>query len=70
MTCQSKVEPLAVFGPVDTSPTQNLNQYFQAISSGYGVTTSSYLGASIVNNNPFTWYKGGGTCDIPNGFSP
>jgi hypothetical protein len=65
---QSKVEPLAVLGPVDTSPTQNLNTYFQAISSGYGVTTGSYLGASIVNNNPFTWYKGGGTCNIPNGF--
>jgi hypothetical protein len=65
---QSKVEPLSALGTVDTAPTQNTNNFFQSIVSGYGVTTTSFIGGTITNNNPFSWYKGGGTCTIPGGF--
>jgi hypothetical protein len=65
---QSKVEPLSVLGTIDTSPTQNLNHWFQSVSAGYGVTTTSYFGADVTNANPYSWYKGGGTCTINGGF--
>lgn len=57
---QAKVEPLAAYGVYDVAPSGNLNRWFTAQASGYGVTGDAFRMVSALNLNPWNWYEGGG----------